>query len=365
MSLTRTGLLGLVLAGAATLSACGSDPVTSTTASGAAPQASNCAAGSLTAGGSSAQANAMTEWVNAYQAQCAGSTVNYQSVGSGTGRQNFASGTFDFAGSDSALKPEEQTAATARCQGNPALDLPMVVGPIAVAYDLPGVDGLVLDAPTLAKLFSDQITTWDDPAIAALNPGTKLPSTPVQAFRRGDDSGTSDNFQKYLGAAAPQVWTYGAGSKFNGPGGQSAQKSDGVTQAVKSTPGAVTYVEQSFAENASLSIAKIATGAAQPVELSAASASKGLATAKVTGTGNDVTLQLDYATKADGAYPITLVTYEVVCSTGLPADKAALVKAFLTYTASAAGQGILEKNGYAPLPDNIASKVQAAVASLS
>ncbi len=365
MSISRTGVVGLVLAGAVGLTACGSDGSTTSAGGSSSPAAKgSCASGSLTAGGSSAQANAMTEWVNAYQGKCSGTTVNYQAVGSGAGRQNFTSATFDFAGSDSALKPEEMTALTSRCGGGPALDLPMVTGPIAVAYNLPVTD-LVLDAPTIAKLFSDKITTWDDPAIKALNPGKQLPSTKVQSFHRGDDSGTTDNFQKYLTAAAPSDYTSGAGQKWTAPGGQAAQKSDGVTSAVGATVGAITYVEQSFAENAKLKIAQVSTGASKPVALTAESAGKAVEAAKVTGTGNDLTLKLDYATKADGAYPIILVTYEIVCEKGLPADKAALVKSFLTYTSSKDGQGILAKNGYAPLPETIRSRVATAVAALA
>ena len=367
MTLPRTGTVaGLVLSGALALTACGSDPVSSTGIADVAgsTSASACAPGQLTAGGSSAQANAMTEWVNAYEGECAGSSINYQSVGSGAGRNNFTAGTFDFAGSDSALKPEEVTALAARCGGGPAIDLPMVTGPIAVAYNL-AVEDLVLDAPTIAKLFSDKITTWDDPAIAALNPGKDLPSTRVQPFHRGDDSGTTDNFQKYLTAAAPADYTTGAGQKWTAPGGQAAQKSDGVTSAVGATEGAITYVEQSFAENAQLKIALIATGASQPVGLTAEAAGKAVEAAKVAGTGDDLSLKLDYATKAEGAYPIILVTYEIVCEKGLPADKAALVKGFLTYTSSAAGQAILADNGYAPLPESIRTRVADVVAKLS
>ena len=365
MTISRTGLAGLALVGAVTLSACGSDNSATPTAGSSSSGKADCATGSLTAGGSSAQANAMTEWVNAYQAKCAGSTINYQSVGSGTGRQNFTSGTFDFAGSDSALKPEEQAAADARCgAGGKAIDLPMVTGPIAIAYNLPGVKDLILDGPTSAKIFSDKITSWDDPALKALNPSATLPALKIQSFHRGDDSGTSDNFQKFLTAAAATDWTFGAGAKFAGPGGQAAQKSDGVTNAVKTTAGAVTYVEQSFAENASLPFAKIATGASAPVALTTDTVAKSVSTAKVTGTGNDLTLKLDYGTKAEGAYPILLVTYEIVCEKGLAADKAALVKSFLNYTASSAGQGILAQNGYAPLPENIRTKVAASVTAL-
>ncbi|HEU0104132.1 MAG TPA: phosphate ABC transporter substrate-binding protein PstS [Mycobacteriales bacterium] len=366
MSISRTGLLGLVLVGAVGLTGCGSDEGNAAADSGTTSAATtDCATGALTSGGSSAQANAMTEWVNTYQGKCAGTTINYQSVGSGTGRQNFISGTFDFAGSDSALSATEQPAADARCgAGGKAINLPMVTGPIAVTYNLPNVDEVVLDGATLAKIFNDKIATWDDPAIKALNPSVTLPSLRIQAFHRGDDSGTTDNFQKFLGAAAAADWTTGAGSKFTGVGGQAAQKSDGVTNAVKSTEGAVTYVEQSFAENAQLPIAQIATGASSPVTLSPETVGKAIEGAQVTGTGNDLALKLDYGTKAEGAYPILLVTYEVVCEKGLAPEKAALVKSFLTYTASDEGQSILEDNGYVGLPEAVRSKVAASVAAL-
>ena len=366
MSISRTGLLGLVLAGALGISACGSDDNnTSTSASSSATTTTDCKTGSLTAGGSSAQANAMTEWVNAYQGKCAGSTINYQSVGSGAGRQNFIAATFDFAGSDSALSTTEQPTADARCgAGGKAIDLPMVTGPIAVTYNLPDAKDLVLSGSVLAKIFNNQITSWDDAAIKSLNPSASLPSLKIQAFHRQDDSGTSDNFQKFLAASAPTDWTTGAGAKFTGAGGQAASKSDGVTNAVKSTSGAVTYVEQSFAENAALSIAKIDTGASSPVALANDTVAKAVEGAEVTGTGNDLTLKLDYGTKAEGAYPIILVTYEIVCEKGLAADKAALLKSFLTYTASTDGQSILEKNGYVALPDAIRTKVAASVTAL-
>lgn len=372
---TRTGALaGLVLTSALALSACGSDNNTTTTpaasggASAGASAASNitCAKGSITAAGSSAQKNAMDEWIKAYQSACSGATINYQPVGSGAGVQQFIAGTVDFAGSDSALKPAEHPQADARCKTGKAIDLPMVTGPIAIAYNLSGVTGLVLDAPTIAKMFSGKITTWNDPAIAALNSGAKLPSAKIQAFHRSDESGTTDNVQKYLTAAAPKDWTFGVGKKFNAPGGQSAKGSDGVTQAVKSTEGAVTYTELSFAKNASLGIAKLDTGAASPVELTTDSAAKAVEAATVASSGaNDLTLKLDYATKAEGAYPLILVTYEIACETGTPADKLALVKGFLGYTSGADGQKILTDLGYAPLPETIRSKVATAVQALA
>jgi phosphate transport system substrate-binding protein len=364
VKLNRTGaLIGLALTSSLALTACGSDDNASSTV--AATSSSSCASGSLTAAGSSAQKNAMDEWTKSFQSTCSGATVNYQPVGSGAGVQQFIAGTVDFAGSDSALKPEEHPRADARCKTGKAIDLPMVVGPIAVAYNLPGVEGLVLDAPTIAKIFSGKVTTWNDKSIAALNSGATLPATRIQAFHRSDESGTTDNFQKYLTAAAPSDWTYGKGKKFNAPGGQSAKGSDGVTQAVTSTAGAVTYAELSFAQNAKLGTADLATGASSPVELTTASAAKAVEAATVESSGgNDLTLGLDYATKAEGAYPLVLVTYEIVCEQGTPADKLALVKGFLGYTAGD-GQKALAGLGYAPLPETIRSKVATAVSALA
>ncbi len=364
MKLTRSGAyVGLVLASSLALTACGSDD--NGTPSTAASDKGSCASGSITAAGSSAQKNAVDEWIKAYQSTCSGATVNYQPVGSGAGIQQFIAGTVDFAGSDSALKDDERGPADARCKTGKAVDLPMVTGPIAIAYNLPGVDGLVLDAASIAKIFSGKITTWNDAALTALNPDAKLPSTKIQAFHRSDESGTTDNVQKYLTAAAATDWTFGKGKKFAAPGGQSAKGSDGVTQAVKSTEGAVTYTEFSFAQNASLGVAKIATGASSPVALTTDSAAKAVEAATIEGSGNDLALKLDYTTKAEGAYPLILVTYEIACEQGTPADKLALVKGFLTYTSSPEGQTILADLGYAPLPESIRAKVATAVTALA
>lgn len=380
MTIQRYGrLAGVALVGALALTACGSDsnastgsssgsssgPPASAAASTGASASADCAKGSITASGSSAQANAMAEWVKAYQGKCQGSTVNYQSVGSGAGVQQFLDGTTAFAGSDSALKPEEQPKAAARCKTGNGIDLPMVVGPIAVAYNLDGVENLVLDAPTIAKIFAGKITKWNDPAIAKLNSGAKLPSTSIQAFHRSDSSGTTDNFTKYLKAAAGADWTFGSAKEWKAPGGQGSKGSEGVSAGVKQTTGGVGYMELSFAQNSSLGIAKIATGASAPVELTTDTAGKALEAAKVAGTGSDLALKLDYATKAEGVYPIVLVTYEIVCEKGTAAAQLPLVKSFLTYTASDEGQLLLAKNGYGPLPSSLVDKVRSTISALS
>jgi phosphate transport system substrate-binding protein len=364
VKLQRSGIIaGIALTATFALTACGSDNTTPSSNAGASAAAGNCAAGSLTAQGSSAQKNAMAEWIKTYQGQCPDAKISYEGTGSGAGIQAFIAGTADFAGSDSALKPEEQPQADAKCPGGQALNLPMVVGPIAVVYNVTGVDGLQLDASTLAKIFAGKITKWNDPAIAAQNSGATLPSTAIATVHRSDESGTTDNFTKYLSKTAAADWTFSNAKAWKAPGGTGAKGSDGVASAVKSTPGALAYVELSFAQNSSLQMAKIKNGAGEYTELTGASAGKTIEGAKITGTGNDLSMSIDYATTTAGAYPIVLVTYEIACSKG--SAKAAAIKGFLTYTSSTGGQSALSDLGYAPLPDSVRSKVEASVAAIS
>ncbi len=240
----------------------------------------------------------------------------------------------------------------------------MVTGPVAVVYNVPGVDSLQLSPKTIGGIFDSKITKWDDPAIKADNPDAKLPSTPIQAFHRSDESGTSDNFTKFLSKTAG--WPYEPAKAWPAEAkGQGAKGSDGIAQAVKSTPGTISYVELSYAENSSLAKAKVANGSGEFVELTPESAAKTVEAAEVVGQGNDLKLSIDYATKAAGAYPIVLVTYEITCEKGLPAEEAKLVKAFLSYTASDEGQQALSSLGYAPLPATLLTKVKTAVEAIS
>ncbi len=345
------------------LGACGSDNTDSPSAAGGSAAAENCAAGQLTAQGSSAQKNAMDEWIKTYQGQCSGAQIGYESTGSGAGIQAFIAGTADFAGSDSALKEDEQPQADAKCPGGQALNLPMVVGPIAVVYNVDGADNLQFSASTLAKIFSGKITKWDDAAIKAENSGATLPSTAIQAVHRSDESGTTDNFTKYLSKTAEADWTFGNAKAWKAPGGTGANKSDGVASLVKSTKGTISYVELSFAENSDLQKAKIKNGAGEFAELTGESAGKTIEGAKVAGTGSDLKLDIDYNTTTAGAYPIVLATYEIVCSKG--SAKAAAIKGFLNYTSSTGGQQALSELGYAPLPEAVRSKVATSVAAIS
>jgi phosphate transport system substrate-binding protein len=375
--ITRAGLIAGLAAGAVALTACGSDSNPSgTTTNGAggggssttaAASNSSCASGSLKAEGSTAQKNAMDQWITDYQNQCSGATVTYNGTGSGAGVSNFIAKQDNFAGSDSALDPkkDEPTKASTAC-GSQALDLPMVVGPIAIAFKLNGVSGLTLTPKVVTQIFLGKIKTWNDPAIKALNSGANLPPTKITVFYRSDSSGTTQNFERYLAANDPADFTStpDKDSSKAGFAGQGKTGSQGVQQAIGSTEGSVGYVEWSFAVSGNLSVAKIDNGAG-PVELSADTAGAAVAAAKPAPSGpGDLSLKLDYATKASGAYPIILVTYEIVCSKYSDANVGKQVKAFLNYTAGA-GQDKLKDLGYAPLPDSIKTQVQAAINGIS
>jgi len=358
---------------ALTLTACGSDnnasaPGTSAsgTGTGTASAKADCAGkNSLTGEGSTAQQNAIAELNKVWGQVCSGKTLAYNPTGSGAGVDQFIAKQVDFAGSDSALKDDQAQKAADRCGGNPAWNLPLVFGPVALAYNIDGVDKLVVNADVLAKIFQGQITKWNDPAIAALNSGTSLPDADIKPVYRSDSSGTTDNFQKYLAAAAPQSWTKGAGKEFQGGAGEGAQKSSGVVQAIQATPGSIGYVEKSPAAAAGLKNAEIDSGAGA-VALTDDSTGKAVAAAKVKGDGNDLTLDLNalYASKEPGSYPLMLATYEIVCSKGYDADTAAAVKSFLTVSANQ-GQANLSAAGYVPLPDSFKQRLLKSVDAIA
>ncbi|NJP80643.1 phosphate ABC transporter substrate-binding protein PstS, partial [Streptomyces sp. AA8] len=360
--LRAVALGAIAVSGALVLTACGSDDNSGggSTGGGSTKAAGNIKCegkGQLLASGSSAQKNAMDLWVKNFTAACKDIQINYKPTGSGAGIQEFLQGKTAFAGSDSALKPEEVTKSKEVVKGGQGINLPLLGGPIAIGYKVPGVDNLVLDADTLAKIFDSKIEKWNDEAIKKLNPDAKLPDLKIQAFHRSDESGTTDNFTKYLKAAADKSWPYEAGKAWKAKGGQAADGSAGVSSQVKQTDGAISYFELSYATANSIKTVKLNTGASAPVEATSDNASKAIAEAKITGTGKDLALKLNYTTKAEGAYPITLVTYEIVGDKGNKAETLPAVKSFLTYIASEDGQSVLKDMGYAPLPAEIATKV--------
>jgi len=377
VKLYRAGVIAGLLASAVALAACSSSKSNATnitsaggTTSAASTSSSNgptCASGKLSAQGSTAQTNAINQWIKDYQNACSGATITYNPTGSGAGVTGFNAGQNDFVGSDSALSVSkgEYAAAQKRC-GSAPMDLPMVVGPIAIAYKLSGVTKLVLNGPTIAKIFLGQITKWNDPAITALNSGTTLPSTAISVIYRSDSSGTTQNFERYLAATAPTIFTSTPDKDSSKAhfAGQGKAKSQGVSAALASTEGSIGYDEFSFAVNAGLQTASIDNGGG-PVDLSKDTASAAAQSATVNSSGaGDLSLKIDYATKAPGAYPIILVTYEIVCTKYSSSSTGTLVKDFLTYTANG-GQAALAQLGYAPLPAQLQTQVNASVATIS
>ncbi|WP_253851629.1 phosphate ABC transporter substrate-binding protein PstS [Mycobacterium sp. 1423905.2] len=368
----RTGkavaLAAAVTVCAATVTACGSDDHPHTGSSSLFGEPSGAAAcggkNSVTAEGSTAQQNAMALFNHVWAQNCPGKTVSYNPTGSTAGREQFIAGHVDFAGSDSPLVATQIAPAAARCNGNPAWDLPLVFGPIALAYNVPEVPKLTVDADALAKIFGGAIRNWNDPLLATLNPGVFLPNTRIVPIYRSDSSGTTDNFQKYLTAAAPQSWTKGVGGDFQGGVGQGAQRSAGVIQAVRSTPGSIGYVEKSFADQAGLPFAQINTGTGV-VPLTNETARTAVNAVTFVAAGDDLVLELSsiYDTEEPNTYPLVLATYEIVCSKGYDADTAAAVKAFLT-TAVTIGQPGLTAAGYVPLPDKVKQRLVAAIDAL-
>jgi phosphate transport system substrate-binding protein len=320
----------------------------------------------LKASGSTAQANAMTRFISAFEQACPGQSLNYTPNGSGAGIGEFSGNQTDFGGSDTPLAPIEYFAVRGRCD-SPAWNLPVVFGPIAIGYNVKGVNSLILDGPTAAKIFKGAIATWNDPAILALNSGAALPAEPIHVIFRNDQSGTTDNFQKYLDSASNGVWDKGIGKTFDGGVGEGAKGNDGTSAAVKATEGAITYNEWSFALAQKLSMARIVTSAGpDAVAISADSVGKTISGATLTGQGNDLVVDTFsfYKPTQPGAYPIVLATYEIVCSKYPDSQVATAVKAFLQTTIGT-GQNGLADNGYVPVPDSFKSRLWDSINAIS
>jgi phosphate transport system substrate-binding protein len=358
--------ISMLAAGALVLSACSETHATLAYTAGAKV---NCGGKqSLAASGSTAQAYAMTRFINAYVKACPGQTLNYTANGSGAGVSDFLSGKTDFAGSDTPLSGEQYAEAKQRCGGADAWNLPVVFGPLAITYNLSAVDTLVLDAPTLAKIFNGTITRWDDPALTALN--ASMPTEDIRVIYRSDASGTTYNFQSYLQAASGGAWQKGAGKTFDGDVGTGAAGNNGTSALVKATEGAIGYNELSYALQQGLYAAEIKTPASRrslrPVRIGTDTVGKTITGARIVGQGNDLVLDISsfYNPTQPDVYPIVLATYEIVCSKYPTAEVAQAVKAFLQ-AAIGPGQTDLNRIGYIPLSPGFQARVSAGVDAIS
>jgi phosphate transport system substrate-binding protein len=360
---TRVAVSTVAVAGTLALTACGASNESAAAAgtSGSGARSAAKLTGSLSGAGSSAQQAAMQGWKAGFSQQQPGVTVNYDPVGSGGGRTQFLSGGVDFAGSDSALSDAEAAQAQSRCGSAGYFELPNYISAIAVVYNLPDVKNLQFSPETLAKVFAGQVTTWNDPAIAADNPGVTLPSTKIAPVHRADKSGTTSNFTDYLNKTASSVWTNAGSDTWPLQGGEAANQTSGMISSVKAGAGAIGYADESQA--AGLGIAKVKVGSSYVAPSSEAAAELASSSPGVSGrAATDLAVKLNRTTTDSTEYPLVLVSYHIGCVQPKDAATGAVLKAFESYVVSSAGQQAAAKAaGSAPISDSQRQKSQQVV----
>ncbi|MFC3300859.1 Antigen Ag88 [Arthrobacter agilis] len=358
-------VLSLSLAAVVGLTACGSDYPLGAEQEAAAERGDTSLQGAITGSGSSAQGPAMDAWRSGFGALYPKAQVQYSPDGSGAGRGALLAGAVSFAGSDAYLDEEELALSSEACGPGGAFDIPAYVSPISIAFNLPGISQLNLDAATVARIFRGEITRWDDPAIAAQN-DVDLPSLPIAAISRSDDSGTTENFTDYLHAVVPGIWTEEAdGTWPSGLRNENAKGNAGVVSTAASTVGAVTYADDS-AVGGSLGRAALQVGEEYvPVSADAAAAAVDLASRVPGREDYDLALDLDRTTDEAGVYPLVLVSYHVYCSRYENEATAAVVQAFGTYAVSPEGQAqAAEAAKSSPISADLSRQATEAIASI-
>jgi phosphate transport system substrate-binding protein len=369
IALVAALIVGLALVGvfAAACGSSGGGTSGSSTTAGATGTAASAAAstgttagaglsGSLNGAGATFPQPLYVEWIGAFQQANPDIKMNYQGVGSGAGIQQFTKQTVDFGASDAYMKSEEITAAEAARAGAKVEQIPTVFGSIVLAYNLAGSPKLNLDADTIAKIFLGTITKWNDSAIVALNPDIKLPATDIKPVHRSDSSGTTNNFTSYLSAVSPD-WKAGpgAGKTVNWPVGVGGQGNDGVAGIIKQNENSVGYVEYTYASQNSMTMAFVKNQAGNFIAPTIDSTSAAAAGIQIPADLNLLPVVMNSA--ATDAYPIVSPTYILVYDK-MPADKAPLMKAFLTWALSSDGDAVAKDLGYAPLPTDLKAAAQ-------
>lgn len=324
--------------------------------------------GEIIAGGASSQQTAQEAWLVGFQEVAPSVTVSYDPVGSGDGRTNFINGGYMFAGSDAYLTDDEGelSEATERCAGTEPIQIPDYVSPIAVIYNLPGVDDLNLSPEVLAAIFAGDITQWDDPAIAELNESADLPSSAITPVHRSDESGTTENFTDYLDAVATDAWGFGVVETWpTQAGGEAGNGTSGLVQVVNQNEGTIGYADASQAGD--LGQANIGVGD-EFVAPSADAAAAILEVSPRADEGSEVNLSvdLDHETQEAGVYPIVLTSYLLACQQYEDQATADLVKGYLGYVVSDEGQELASADaGAAPLSDALQEEIQGVLEKIS
>jgi len=321
-----------------------------------------CPSGELKGAGSTTQHNAIDHVAATYMAVCdERSSIHYNATSSAEGVETFLAGTADWAGSEEPLSPTQESAGSERCTAGQALSLPLVATPVALVVNLPGVDEIALSAPVAGGIFDGRITRWNDPALVDLNPSVSLPDAAIRVVAREDPSGLTAGLTRYL--AEHDAWPADkVGEEWSGTG-EELGRSD-LLAVLRGTPHTIGYVEFSAARDNGLSVARLDSGNG-PVELTAESAVAGLAEAELSENDDQLRLIPNYVSDTAGAYPLQVVSYQVICTTGLtPRAKTLLLKDFLGFLASDPQQEALGELGYTPLPEDAREPLRDAIAQL-
>lgn len=363
----RAGAIALASALALSLAACGSDDPTASGDTDPADDESMAAdlSGTLSGAGASSQESAMSAWRAGFQSLYPDVTVNYDPVGSGGGRTQFLEGGIAFGGSDAYLDDEEMAESEERCEGGQAINLPLYISPIAVVFNLEGIDSLNMSPEVIAGIFDQKITNWSAPEIAADNPDVTLPDLPIQTVNRSDESGTTENFVDYLSATAGEAWPHEVDGNWPVAGGQAAQGNSGVVQTVQGGNGTITYADASKAGD--LGTASIKVGDEWIPYSPEAAAEVVNNSPRAEGRGeHDIAVNLNRTATEPGTYPLVLISYSLACTAYPDATEGELVKAFLTYIASEEGQAAsASAAGSSPISEDLRTDVTAAIDSIT
>ena len=361
-------LSGIVML--ASVAACG-DNTASTTDSSSTDSASKTApiSGNFQGAGASSQQSAVEAWIAGFQGANPDAKIAYNPSGSGAGVQTFLTGATAWAGSDKALADDEVEQSKSVCAVGTAFDVPVYVSPIAVIFNLKGVSDagkhINMDADTIAKIFDGKITKWNDPAIADQNKDLTLPDTAITVVHRSDKSGTTQNFVSYFKDQAPDSWTYDLSENWPNEVGQGAKGTSGVVSTVKQADGTIGYAD--FSQVGDLGTVAVKVGDSYN-EISAEAGSKVIEDSKQDDTvkgDNRIVIKINHATEAKGAYPIVLVSYDIVCPAYKDTKQAEFAKAWLTYVTSDEGQkAAQDAAGTAPLPSSLKSEITKSIKAI-
>ena len=354
-------LSGIVML--ASVAACGDNTAATTDNSSSSDSTSKSTpiSGNFSGAGASSQQAAVEAWIAGFQGTNPEAKIAYNPSGSGAGVQTFLTGATAWAGSDKALADDEVEQSKSVCTEGTAFDVPVYISPIAVVFNLKGVSDagkhINMDAATIAKIFDGKITKWNDPAIADQNKDLKLPDTAITVVHRSDKSGTTQNFVSYFKDVTPDNWTYDLSENWPNEVGQGAKGTSGVISTVKQADGTIGYAD--FSQVGDLD---------KYNEISAEAGSKVIGDSKQDDTvkgDNRIVIKINHATEAEGAYPIVLVSYDIVCPAYKDTKQAEFAKAWLPYVTSDEGQkAAQDAAGTAPLPSSLKSEITKSIEAI-